>query len=60
MAKPLRIELFRPADEPHLTIGDIVQVVDGVSGTVVAWYIPPNRTNEVCYLVEPEIDKSLE
>ena len=42
----------RRLDEPKLELGETISIKEGVSGEVVAQYIPSGRQKEVCYIVE--------
>ena len=57
---PRHTTLIRRSDEPKLEIGDTVTVREGAVGVVLARFIPPDKSNEVHYIVElrPETEKS--
>jgi hypothetical protein len=48
----LRQMIRRRLDEPKLELGETISIKEGVSGVVVARYIPSGRQKEVCYIVE--------
>lgn len=47
-----RHTIKRRLDEPKLEIGDRISIREGVTGVVLARYIPSNEQNRICYIVE--------
>jgi hypothetical protein len=50
--EPPHQTIRRRSDEPKLEIGDRIPIREGVTGTVLARYMPSGGKNEVCYIVE--------
>ena len=52
-----RQTIRRRQDDPKLELSEDVSLKKGVTGVVLARYIPSSKPNEVCYIVEVMSDE---
>ncbi len=53
VAKPTRFEVVRDVNDPPLSLGETVEIREGLSGTIIAQYVSADDHTKAKYIVEP-------